>query len=198
MGKIIFVIGATRSGKSAFAVETAKKIDAGRVVFAATCVPEDSQMRVRVAFHRKARPSAWKTVEAGADLLTALKKLSLGFKVVIIDCLTLFVSRLLMEGLEEKMIINKVRKLALFASKTPRTTIIVSNEVGAGIVPANDLARRFRDLAGTANQIVAKEADEVYLVVAGIPVKIQSGCNLIGSLHNSIRLKKREIRGWKN
>ncbi len=173
MGKIIFLTGGTRSGKSRLAVKMAMNISDKKVVFVATCVPEDNEMKKRIMLHKENRPAYWKTIETKSDILKELKKIKTNFKAVIIDCLTLFVSRLLINSEGENGVKKKVADLIEFVSKAPYTTIIVSGEVGAGIVPENKLAREFRDLAGSANQIVAKYANEVYLVVAGIPVKIK-------------------------
>ncbi len=173
MGRLVFITGATRSGKSRLAVEMAMDISDEKVAFLATCIPKDSEMKRRVLSHKKNRPSRWKTIEAGEDILKALKSIKADFKVVVIDCLTLFVSDLLTRGESEKEIKKKVLDAVEFMSKAPYTSIVVSNEVGAGIVPENRLAREFRDLAGIANQIVAKEANEAYFVVAGIPMKIK-------------------------
>ncbi len=174
MGRLIFITGGARSGKSAFAVRTAKDINAGKAAFVATCVPEDDEMKRRVALHKKNRPSSWRTIEAGWDLLKGLRTIGPEIEVTIIDCLTLFISGLLMRGQKANEIKRQVKAVARFLSKAPYTTIMVSNEVGAGIVPDNRLSREFRDAAGIANQFIAKAADEVYFVVSGIPVKIKN------------------------
>jgi len=173
MGKIIFITGGARSGKSALAVEIAKEISGGRVAFVATCRPQDAEMKRRVTAHRKKRPASWRTIEASDDLLKALKKVTPRFKVAIVDCLTLFVSGLLMKGAEEREIVKGIRAIAAALVKAPHTTIIVSNEVGSGVVPENLLGREFRDAAGLANQIMAESAEEAYFVVAGIPLKLK-------------------------
>lgn len=173
MGKLIFLIGAARSGKSRLAVKMAEELGGRDVTFIATCVPRDDEMRRRVALHKKSRPSSWTTVEGKMGSLKELKKIKSPFKVVILDCLTLFVSGLLVRGLREGAIKRKVREAAEAMSKAPYTTIVVSNEVGAGVVPAEAIAREFRDLSGLANQIIAQYASEVYLVVSGIAVKIK-------------------------
>lgn len=173
MGKLIFITGAARSGKSRLAVEMAMKISDKKVAFVATCIPFDDEMTSRVLLHKKSRPPCWKTIEVKGDLSKELKGIKTDFKVVIIDCLTLFVSRLLINGEKEEAIKKKVTAAVKFISKTPYTAVIVSNEVGGGVVPENKIAREFRDLAGIANQIVAKRANEVYLVVAGVPMRMK-------------------------
>lgn len=177
MGKLIFITGAARSGKSAFAVRMAKEISDGqkngKAVFLATCIPQDNEMKRRVALHKKNRPPSWKTIEAKPDILKELKGIKPIFRVVIIDCLTLFVSGLIMRGVKESRIKKKVEEITKIISQAFYAAIVVSNEVGAGVVPENKLAREFRDSAGTANQSIARRADEVYFVVSGIPVKIK-------------------------
>jgi len=155
------------------AVEKAMAISDKNVAFVATCIPEDDEMKRRVSLHKKNRPSCWMTIEAAEDIAKELKAVKAKSEVVIIDCLTLFVSNLLMRGRSENQIKRKVLDTIEFIAKAAHTTIIVSNEVGSGIVPENKLARKFRDLAGIANQLIAEKSDEAYLVVAGIPVKIK-------------------------
>lgn len=184
MRRIIFITGAARSGKSQFAVELTKGVaktlkgrstpkGTGKVMFIATCIPEDDEMRRRVKLHKRDRPSSWKTIEGETDILKVLQNAKKTFKVVIIDCLTLFISDLLSKGFKEGEIKKKTREIVKFISGTPYTTIIVSNEVGSGIVPENKVARQFRDLVGVANQMIAQCADEVYFMVSGIPIKIK-------------------------
>ncbi len=184
MGRIIFITGAARSGKSQFAVGLAKKAanapiplqtqtSRDKVVFIATCIPEDEEMKKRVKLHQKERPSSWKTIEGEIDILKALQNTKIDSKVVVIDCLTLFISGLLLKGFKEGEIKKKTEEIVKFISGASSTTIIVSNEVGSGIVPENKLARQFRDLVGVANQMMARGADEVYFMVSGIPVKIK-------------------------
>lgn len=173
MGKLIFITGSTRSGKSRLAVDMATAISRDKVVFAATCIAQDDEMKGRVIKHRQARPSSWRTIEIADDMAREIRGLSPEPDVVLVDCLTLFVSNLLMRSESEAEIMRKVTDALEFISKARYSGIVVSNEVGGGIVPENKMARDFRDLAGTANQIAARYADEVYLSVAGIPVKIK-------------------------
>lgn len=172
MKKLIFITGAARSGKSGFAVELAKGIT-DKVVFLATCKPGDAEMKRRVKQHKLRRPGSWKTVEEDGDIVGALKKIGGDHKVVIIDCLTLFLSNLLLEGRRDREINSRIKEIGKVVSKAPYTTIVVSNEVGSGIVPENKLARRFRDLTGIANQTIAGYADTVYFMVSGIAMKMK-------------------------
>jgi adenosylcobinamide kinase/adenosylcobinamide-phosphate guanylyltransferase len=174
MGRIILVIGAARSGKSGFAVKKAKGL-AEEVVFLAPCLPKDEEMKERILLHKKNRPLNWQTIEGDIDIKETLKSLNPKTKVVILDCLTIFISNLILKDLPETKILNQVQEIIRLSLSASWQTIIVSNEVGAGIVPKYKLARNFRDITGKANQMVAKSADEVFLLVAGLPLKIKGG-----------------------
>jgi len=173
MGKIIFVLGGARSGKSAFALEMAKN-SGTRVAFIATGEPRDEEMRKRIEMHRKSRPAAWKTFEVAREVSPVLNKIKRRFGVIIVDCATLLVSNLLLNGFSETRICGEFKKISKITKQADSTVIVVSNEVGLGIVPHNALARGFRDIVGRVNQIVAEEADEVFFIVAGIPSKISA------------------------
>lgn len=172
MGKITFILGGARSGKSRLAVDLAKKAG-GRVAFIATCVTPDLEMKQRIALHRKSRPGSWQTFAEGEDIAKVLREKGSRFKVVIIDCLTLLLSNLMLKGISEKVIHHRIDQLLTTLMKTEVQAIIVSNEVGLGIVPENKLARHFRDVAGRTNQQVAGKAHEVFFMVAGIPWRIK-------------------------
>jgi len=174
MGKLILILGGARSGKSSFAVAQAKKLSSGRsgVVYVATASALDEEMKRRIKIHRKRRPTSWKTIEERVDISKILAKLGKA-SVVIIDCLTLLTSNLLLSGEREAVILKRMKEFFTTIKKRNLTTLIVSNEVGMGIVPENRLARSFRDIAGQINQILAELADEVYLLGAGIPIKIK-------------------------
>lgn len=172
MGKITFILGGARSGKSRFAIKLAKE-KSKKVAFIATCLPKDLEMKRRIKFHRKMRPANWRTFEEPKDLNLLLKQIGTKFEIIIIDCLTLLVSNLLLKGSNENETENKVNKILVSLKKIKAKSIIVSNEVGLGIVPENRLARVFRDIAGKINQTVSREADEIYFMVSGIPLKIR-------------------------
>lgn len=172
MGKITLILGGARSGKSSYAVSLAKK-NPGKTVFIATCRPSDSEMKKRAALHKKARPCAWKTVEETENLHLLLERIGLGFDTVIIDCLTLLASDLMLKGASENAIKIQIKKILKALKKIKTRSLIVSNEVGLGIVPENKLARGFRDTAGRLNQIVAEKADNVIFMVSGIPWRIK-------------------------
>ena len=172
--KIIFIIGGARSGKSSFAVSLAKKIS-DNVYFIATCNPQDKEMKKRVAIHKKDRPEKWKTIEEYYDISSALEKIQQEEinGIIIVDCLTLWISNLMMKKYKEKDILKEAEKTIASAQKLSSSIIIVSTEVGVGIVPANKIAREFRDITGRLHQFIAGKSDEVYLMCAGIPIKIK-------------------------
>lgn len=172
MARIIFILGGARSGKSKYAAGLAQK-SGRRVAFIATAEPNDPEMKSRIKLHKKARPKHWTTLEEPKDLTALLSKIGKKFKCVIIDCLTLLVSNLFLEGLTHKSIEKKLAALVKGLKNAQGKVFIVSNEVGLGIVPENKLARGFRDIAGKINQLVAEEADEVYFMISGIPWKIK-------------------------
>jgi adenosylcobinamide kinase/adenosylcobinamide-phosphate guanylyltransferase len=174
MAKIIFITGGVRSGKSSFALKLAKAENKGtKVAFVATCQALDGEMKERIRRHKSSRPASWKTFEAPLDLEPALTKAISRYPVIIVDCLTLMVSNLMMRKEKEKRITVRFKKVLRVLKKSDALVIIVSNEVGLGIVPENALAREFRDIAGRINQIAAHEAAEVYFTVSGIPWRIK-------------------------
>ncbi|MFH2137369.1 MAG: bifunctional adenosylcobinamide kinase/adenosylcobinamide-phosphate guanylyltransferase [Candidatus Omnitrophota bacterium] len=173
MKKVILVTGSVRSGKSSYAVNLAKATKA-KVSFLATCQPQDAEMKKRVKKHKNSRPKSWKTIEEPIEISKVISKLKIN-EVLIIDCLTLWISNLLLSGLTEKEILKNIKEFVTVLKESKASIIIVSNEVGWGIVPDNKLARIFRDIIGTAHQIIAKVSDEVYLMIAGIPVRIVEG-----------------------
>ena len=173
MNKKVFVLGGCRSGKSSYALETAQAFSGDKNIFIATCIPQDDEMKTRVARHQKERNRCWKTVEAPRLLPEAIVEYSPKADVIVVDCLTLWISNLLMDSDDPEKIETQIPRLADAVSKSACPMILVSNEVGQGIVPDNKLARQFRDLVGYVNQAVARAADEVIWTVAGIPVKVK-------------------------
>jgi adenosylcobinamide kinase / adenosylcobinamide-phosphate guanylyltransferase len=170
---LTFVLGGCRSGKSAFALQTASAIPSDRRVFIATSIACDDEMKARVARHRAERGAEWTTVEAPLTLAEAIADNARNGCVILVDCLTLWISNLLLETGAPTTVESRIPHLIRTLAQAPCPVVLVSNEVGAGIVPENKLARQFRDLAGTANQAVAAAANRVVWVVAGIPVTIK-------------------------
>ena len=173
MGKLLLVTGGTRSGKSRYAVERASLWGA-RVLYVATCQPADEEMRERVRRHQAERPSTWITLEPGCKVLPAIQEQGLGADGILLDCLTLYVSSLLLSGCGEQDVVQQVDELCLALRKVGRPAAVVTNEVGWGVVPETPLGRLFRDAAGRANQIAARHAQEVVLMVCGLPMVVKN------------------------
>ena len=173
MSKIIFILGGARSGKSTYALSLAKKYR--KVAFVATCQPLDKEMQERIRLHKEARPGYWKTFEEPRDLNFLLIKMGNTFDCILIDCLTLLVSNLILAGYKKEEILEKIEAMLAILRKQKAKVIMVSNEVGLGLVPANKLGRDFRDIAGKVNQTAAKQANEVFFTISGIPMKIKGG-----------------------
>lgn len=167
--RLILLTGATRSGKSRLAVELAHRFGP-RILYLATCRPTDREMTQRVARHQQQRPASWKTIEAPNDPTAVIAQQDGAIDGAILDCLTLYVSRLVMRKFTDETILTRIRALCETMRRAPFPIVTVTNEVGWGLVPITRVGRRFRDLTGLANQLVAQAADEVYLVVAGLPL----------------------------
>ena len=171
MSKIILITGGCRSGKSIFADKLAFELS-HNVVYIATGQGLDAEMRGRIKVHKARRSDRWRTIEEPTDVdrvVSGLKDDSL----ILIDCLTMLISNYLMEGYPTTKILRKIDALIKTIRQKNFAAIIVTNEVGSGVVPDNRLARDFRDLAGKINQALAKVADEVYLMVSGIPQRLK-------------------------
>ena len=186
MGRLILVLGGARSGKSRFAQQLAQACsdeEHRSVVYVATAEAGDEHMRQRIERHRRGRPSGWETVEAPQNVAAAVEATGDSAAAIIVDCLTLWISNLLLAGGEEfneaqaasreEAILDEVATLIRAAGKANARVIVVSNEVGMGIVPLTSLGRIFRDIAGWANQALAQAADEVYVMWAGLPQRIK-------------------------
>lgn len=178
MGKITLITGGSRSGKSAFAQKLAEQ-EAGAKLFIATCPVTDEEMAVRIKRHIADRQAGgWETVEEEVDLAHQIAA-SRGYAVILVDCLTLWVNNLLYHAglknmtLDENDIAARARSLVKNASEQPGSVLLVTNEVGLGIVPENETARLYRDLVGRCNQTVAAAADSVYLVSCGLPIQLK-------------------------
>ena len=184
MSKIILVTGGARSGKSTFAEKLASKINKDtntKKAYIATAEIFDDEMKQRVKLHQSRRGEDWQTFEAPFNAEIAIEEANKISNVILFDCLTIYLSNFLcsFENLDDLDKINVklkivVEKLITSAQNIDGTIIFVTNEVGAGIVPENKLARVYRDCAGIANQMIASVADEVYLVVAGISVNLKN------------------------
>ena len=171
--RLILVTGGARSGKSRYAQSMADEIE-GRKVYLATAHALDDEMKSRIEIHRMDRPAGWNTVEETKHLSKAVREIDKKFEVILIDCITMWISNLLViEGFSESEIMKELESFISNCKEFEGTVIVVCNEVGSGIVPDNKIARLFRDITGKANQETATAADNVYLVVAGIPMKLK-------------------------
>jgi adenosylcobinamide kinase / adenosylcobinamide-phosphate guanylyltransferase len=175
--KRILLTGGARSGKSRMAQELAVKAG-GQVLFVATATAGDDDMRKRIDDHRRVRPKDWKTLEATMHLGSQIAQNSVGFMTIIIDCITLLINNIFEQcgknadaTVVEKAVAEEIEELVDCMKKSRANFIIVTNEVGLGIVPGDPVSRLYRDLLGKANQMLAARVDEVYLLVAGIPIK---------------------------
>jgi len=176
--RLILILGGARSGKSDYAQWLAEQCG-GKVLYVATATAGDDEMKTRIAAHRSARPAHWRTLEVPLKIASALEAAIGDAQVVLLDCLTLLVSNITIRAggepstsvVEQEVLAEMESLLAVWASHDA-TLIIVSNEVGMGIVPAYPLGRLYRDALGRANQWLAARADEVILLIAGIPVEL--------------------------
>jgi len=185
--KIIFITGGARSGKSSFALAQALPV-AGRKAYIATAEALDEEMAERIEEHKKQRGKEWDSYEEPLKIAGVMKKLSGNYAALILDCLTLWLSNLFMKTqrkgyglqtieMEIQELLDSLRQFKSSGSGDPGsgfcTLYIVSNEVGMGIVPDNETARKFRDMAGLLHQKIAEVSDEVFMMVAGIPMKLK-------------------------
>ena len=169
-GRIVLVTGGARSGKSNFALSEALKFT-GEKAFVATAEATDEEMEERIKRHKRDRGGGWKTFEEPISIAPLVKEIDGRYPVIIVDCFTLWLANVMMSGLDAER--ETGRLIAALRALKKSRVFVVSNEVGMGIVPENELARRFRDMAGRLNQKVAGIADEVYVTFSGIPVKIK-------------------------
>ena len=167
MSKSILVTGGARSGKSAFAERLTLALGE-RPVYIATAEARDSEMAKRIEAHQARRGEGWTTREAPLDLVAALEATDVAPRLV--DCLTLWLSNLMFAERDWQA---EARALAAAIPRQAAPVVIVTNEVGSGIVPENALARAYRDAAGVLNQMIAEAVDDVYLSVSGIPIKVK-------------------------
>ena len=176
MSDIALILGGCRSGKSRHALELAEDSGVKDKVFVATCQAHDPEMQDRIAAHQRergARESGGATVEEPLDISGILQRKSGPSTVLVVDCLTLWVSNLFMQNREEGWVWTQLEELDAALCSARGRILVVSNEVGQGIVPDNAMARMFRDMVGWVNQRVAARADAVIWMVAGLPVQVK-------------------------
>ena len=177
MGRIILITGGCRSGKSTFGISLAER-DYARKVFLATAEALDAEMQERIKKHKGKRGSGWQTVEEPIEIAKVFKEHSQEADVILLDCITLWISNLMMKNWDTRKIFSYVDAMLKSTKSISPEVILITNEVGWGIVPANKLARDFRDIAGTVNQRIAGAAESVVLLVSGIPVCIKGNIDV--------------------
>ena len=169
--KLILVLGGAASGKSQAALDLAGQV--GPKAFVATGQALDREMKIRIERHQATRSSDWETAEISTDLVKWIANNSHNYQSIIIDCLTLWLSNLQGQRLHDVAVSKATTDLLHAIRATRALVVIVSNELGLGLVPATKAVRAFRDLAGRVNQQVAAEADEVYLTISGLPLRLK-------------------------
>lgn len=191
MGRLILILGGARSGKSSYAEQRAKEAGGDNVLYVATSEAKDVEMQERVTKHRSQRPPGWQTLEAPRNVAQALRQVKRTVRVILLDCMTFLVANHLMDVAAPKDnpfdgpsadpfdpqieagVVAEVEALVTYLNGLDVDLLVVSNEVGLGVVPPYELGRAYRDILGRANQILARHADEVQLLVAGIPMKVK-------------------------
>lgn len=181
---MILITGGARSGKSMFAEKLAKE-KGNKILYIATAIAFDEEMKIRIKKHKEVRPATWTTYEGYSNLKTVIYKNEGIYSCILLDCVTIMLTNLMIDFIGrkdageidflelEKMILQEIEELLEACQKTNAPMIFVTNEIGMGIVPESQISRHFRDIAGKVNQRIAKEAQKVYFVVSGIPVCIK-------------------------
>ncbi len=173
MARIVLITGGARSGKSSFALEKALK-HSGKRVFVATALALDEEMKERIRKHREERGEDFATIEEPLDIISCLKGVNEDVAVVVVDCLTVWLGNLFHQsGENAKAVSQQVDLLCNGLTTIESELILVTNEVGFGIIPENRIARRYRDMLGFLNRKIAAQAAEVYCCLCGIPVRIK-------------------------
>ncbi len=174
--KLTLVLGGVRAGKSTYALRLAS--DGNRVLFVATAEARDKDMEARIKAHQETRPQTWDTLEEPLALSDALSPLLHNYDTILLDCLTLWVSNLLLKSPDihstRREVLSEVESLLDVYRNGDASWIIVSNEVGLGIIAATELGRIYAEELGRTNQLVAAQADEVYFMAAGLPLTLKS------------------------
>jgi adenosylcobinamide kinase/adenosylcobinamide-phosphate guanylyltransferase len=175
MRKIVFILGGARSGKSTFALQEASALE-GKKAFIATAEAFDDEMRLRIEKHKEERGKGWITHEEPLSISILLQNIRDSYSVILVDCLTLWVSNIMHAGLDFND--EAARLVDTISQEHPALIYIVSNEVGMGLVPETALGRIYRDNIGLLNRKVAEAATDVYFMAAGIPMKIKGAMKI--------------------
>lgn len=173
--ELVLILGGVRSGKSNFAQRLAGMVG-GNVIFLATAQAGDDEMAERISKHKASRPTSWRTIEEPLELAQVLQTEAASADVVLVDCLTLWLSNLLLRNGDsaEAEALRQVSKILDVHRHSNASYILVSGEVGLGLVPPYPLGRAFRDIMGRVNQKLAQSADRVFMLLAGIPLELRS------------------------
>jgi adenosylcobinamide kinase/adenosylcobinamide-phosphate guanylyltransferase len=173
--EIIYITGGAACGKSTYASDIAERLGGAAVTFIATAIKSDDEMRKKISLHKKIRPAAWKTIEVGDGLLTeSIKKITT--PVAVVDCMTMFAStRMVIHKETQKKIVAHTVRAVRVMQKHPvcKIFIIVSNEVGWGLVPEHPIGRVFRETLGTVNKKIMASCDKAFLLVSGHPLQLK-------------------------
>ncbi|MBA3035509.1 MAG: bifunctional adenosylcobinamide kinase/adenosylcobinamide-phosphate guanylyltransferase [Desulfobacterium sp.] len=173
MKEITLITGGCKSGKSRHALELADNVKGDRKLFVATCIPFDDEMKERIRRHQEERSKTWHTLEVPVLLSETISEWSAKSDIILIDCLTLWINNIMFQHPDIDKVTDNIQNLVSSIKNSCCPVVLVSNEVGSGIVPDNELARFFRDAAGLVNQKIASISDKVIWMVAGIPVVIK-------------------------
>lgn len=173
MAQMVYVTGGSRSGKSSYAQQLAEQ-HRGKLLYIAPARVDDDEMAARIELHQQARGERWELLEEPLWLPERLSDAAVGHGALLLDCVTLWVTNLFFHFAEKQgPVLAEVDRFIELAWRLEEPLYLVSNELGSGIVPENRMARKFRDLAGIVNQRLAAAADEAWLVVSGLPVKLK-------------------------
>ncbi len=173
--QFVLITGGSRSGKSSYALRMAQQCAGGgrNAFFIATAQPLDDEMRVRIEHHQSERPALFQTLEEPLELNRAVARLGQQPGVLVIDCLTIWISNLMADGRDNQTILAQAAALAGALRAAPFDVFVVSDEVGSGLVPMDAVGRRFRDLLGWTNQEIGRAADLILMMVAGYPLRVK-------------------------
>lgn len=172
--RLTLVLGGASSGKSAVGLQVAARSASGKPsAFVATAQALDAEMAEKIRRHQSSRSRTWETHEVPVDVVAWFQKHGAAYRTIILDCVTLWLHNLLAQGFGDAEVLQLMRDLLHAMRATRAGVVVISNELGLGLVPVEPAARRFRDLAGQVNQCIAAEADEAYFVMSGLPVRIK-------------------------
>jgi adenosylcobinamide kinase/adenosylcobinamide-phosphate guanylyltransferase len=172
---VVFILGGASSGKSEVALQLADKgiENTAPRAFVATGEGLDEEMAMKIAKHRQSRSSAWETAEVPLELTAWFNEQRRHYRVILVDCLTMWLSNHCERGTKEREILEEAKALLRAIRRSTARVVLVSNELGLGVVPADAGSRRFRELAGNVNRLAAQEADEAYFVVSGMRLPLK-------------------------